>query len=439
MDFLAGWSIRVALCALSPSYLRSYNPRMISQLGTQAREAGRLLAKQTGEAKRDLLLAMADEVERSASSILSANAGDMEQARAEGVSAALLDRLFLNEDRVKGMAAGLRQVAHLPDPVGMITGGWTLANGIRLQRLRVPLGVIAVIYEARPNVTADAAGLCVKSGNAALLRGSSYALGSNQAIGGALQAALNARGLPPEAIQVIEDTSREGAKELMQAKEWVDLLVPRGGPGLIAAIEAEATVPFVIDGAGNCHVYVDSAADLSKAGPIVFNSKVQRPGVCNAAESLVIHEAVADSFLPDMARRLLDAGVELRGDERARTLAAEILPATEVDWGTEYHDLIMSVRIVPDLDAAIDHILSYGTGHTEAIVTEDISAVNRFTQEIDAAAVIVNASTRFTDGEQFGFGAEIGISTQKLHVRGPMGLEALTSERYLLFGDGQVR
>ena len=412
---------------------------MINELGRRARAAGRVLARQTGEAKRKLLLVMADEVEGRATSILAANTADMEQARTEGVSGALLDRLLLTEARVGAMAAGLRSGANLPDPVGMVTGGWTLANGIRLQRLRVPLGVVAVVYEARPNVTADAAGLCVKSGNAALLRGSSYALRSNRAVGEALQAALKSAGLPEDAVQIVQDTSREAVKELMQAKEWVDLLVPRGGPGLIAAIEAEATVPYVLDGAGNCHVYVDAAADLKKAGAIVFNSKMQRPGVCNAAESLVVHEAVAEVFLPRMAGRLLDAGVELRGDERACSLVDEMLPATEDDWGTEYHDLIMSVRVVPDLDAAINHVVLYGTGHTEAILTEDVGAATRFTQEIDAAAVIVNASTRFTDGEQFGFGAEIGISTQKLHVRGPMGLEALTSERYVLFGNGQVR
>jgi glutamate-5-semialdehyde dehydrogenase len=412
---------------------------MINELGRRARAAGRVLARQTGEAKRQLLLVMADEVEGRETSILAANTADMEQARTEGVSGALLDRLLLTEARVGAMAAGLRSVANLPDPVGMVTGGWTLANGIRLQRLRVPLGVVAVVYEARPNVTADAAGLCVKSGNAALLRGSSYALRSNRAVGEALQAALKSAGLPEDAVQIVEDTSREAVKELMQAKEWIDLLVPRGGPGLIAAIEAEATVPYVLDGAGNCHVYVDAAADLEKAGAIVFNSKVQRPGVCNAAESLVVHEVVAEVFLPRMAGRLLDAGVELRGDERACSLVDEMLPATEDDWGTEYHDLIMSVRVVPDLDAAINHVILYGTGHTEAILTEDVRAATRFAQEIDAAAIIVNASTRFTDGEQFGFGAEIGISTQKLHVRGPMGLEALTSERYVLLGDGQVR
>jgi len=412
---------------------------MIDELGRKARDAGRVLAGLNGAKKGELLLAMAEHVQQRRTTILSANADDMEQARTEGVSGALLDRLLLTEDRIRGMADGLRSVAHLPDPVGLVTGGWTLANGVRLQRIRVPLGVVAVIYEARPNVTADAAGLCLKSGNAALLRGSSYALRSNTTIGEALQEALVSQGLPAGAVQIMEDTSRAGAKQLMQAKEWVDLLVPRGGPGLIAAIEAEATVPFVIDGAGNCHVYVDAAADLSMAAPIVLNSKVQRPGVCNAAESLLVHEAVAEEFLPGIARLLSEAGVELRGDERACSLASELVPATEEDWGTEYHDLIMSVRVVPDLDAAIHHILAYGTGHTEAIVTNDFSAATRFTREIDAAAVIVNASTRFTDGEQFGFGAEIGISTQKLHVRGPMGLEALTSERYILFGDGQVR
>ena len=412
---------------------------MIDTLGRTARAAARVLAGLTGDKKRELLLAMADEVQQRLPTILSANTGDMDQARTEGVSAALLDRLLLTEDRIQAMAEGLRSVARLSDPVGMITRGWTLTNGIRVQRVRVPLGVIAVIYEARPNVTADAAGLCLKSGNAALLRGSSYALRSNSAIGEALQAALVSQGLPAGAVQIIQDTSREGAKQLMQAKEWVDLLVPRGGPGLIAAVEADATVPFVIDGAGNCHVYIDAAADLTMAGPIVFNSKVQRPGVCNAAESLVVHEAVAEEFLPSIARTLREAGVELRGDERACSLAAGVVPATDDDWGTEYHDMIMSVRVVPDLDAAIAHIVEFGTGHTEAIVTNDMAAATRFTREIDSAAVMVNASTRFTDGEQFGFGAEIGISTQKLHVRGPMGLEALTSERYLLFGDGQVR
>lgn len=413
--------------------------RMIEQIGQEARQASRRLAALTSDEKAAALITAADEIESRRAGILAANEADMEQARTEGISGALLDRLALDERRVRAMAEGLRSVARLPDPVGAVTGGWELHNGIRLQRVRVPLGVVAVIYEARPNVTADAAGLCIKSGNAAVLRGSSYALRSNTAIGEALGIALARHGLPESAVQVLQDTSREGAKALMQAKQWIDLLVPRGGPGLIAAVESEATVPFVIDGAGNCHVYVDSSADLAKAVRITVNAKVQRPGVCNAAESLVVHDGVATEFLPAVARELLDAGVELRGDDAARALVPEMKAATEEDWGTEFHDLIMSVRVVPDLDAAIDHVRAYSTGHTEAIVTEDLAAANRFVREIDSAAVMVNASTRFTDGEEYGFGAEIGISTQKLHVRGPMGLEALTSERYVLYGDGQVR
>ncbi len=303
----------------------------------------------------------------------------------------------------------------------------------------MPLGVVAIIYEARPNVTADAAGLCFKSGNAALLRGSSYALRSNNAIAGALREALEAHDLPPDAIQLLQDTSREAATALMKAKGYVDLLVPRGGPGLISAIEQHATVPYVIDGAGNCHVYVDASADLDMAAEIVFNAKTHRPGVCNAAEKLVVHADVAAEFLPGIAARLVQAGVELRGDEAARAVVPGVAPATEQDWPTEYLDLIMAFRVVPDLDAAIDHVRRFSSGHTEAIVTGDLEAADRFVRETDSAVVMVNASTRFTDGEEFGFGAEIGISTQKLHVRGPMGLEALTTEKYVLHGEGQVR
>jgi glutamate-5-semialdehyde dehydrogenase len=299
--------------------------------------------------------------------------------------------------------------------------------------------VVAVIYEARPNVTADAAGLCVMSGNAVILRGSSYALRSNLAIATALRQALQDAGLPADGIQLLEDTTREGAKALMQATEWVDLLVPRGGPGLIRAVQADATVPTVIDGAGNCHVYVDAAADLDKALAVVVNAKVQRPGVCNAAETLLVHEAVSERFVVEAAKALIGEGVELRGDERARQLVPDMVPATEEDWATEFLDLIMAVRVVPDLDAAIEHVRRYGTGHTEAILTEDRAAADRFVAAIDTAVVAVNVSTRFTDGEEFGFGAEIGNSTQKLHVRGPMGLESLTSERYVLYGEGQVR
>ncbi len=412
---------------------------MIDEIGRRARTAARVLAGITSARKQHALEAMAAGVEAAAEPILAANALDMDQAGAEGVSGALLDRQLLTPERVAGMAGGLRKVAALPDPVGVQTGGWRLYNGIRVQRVRVPLGVVAVIYEARPNVTADAGGLAVKAGNAAILRGSSFTLRSNLAVAAAMRGALEAEGLPADAIQVLEDTTRAGARALMQATEWVDLLVPRGGPGLIAAIEAEATVPFVIDGAGNCHVYVDSAADLDKAQAIVINAKTQRPGVCNAAEKLLVHEAIAPKFLPAVATALADAGVELVGDERAVELVPSMGVAGDADWPTEYLDLKMAVRVVSDVDSAVDHIRAYGSGHTEAIVSEDYTACQSFVAGVDAAATMVNASTRFTDGEEFGFGAEIGISTQKLHVRGPMGLEALTSERYVLHGDGQVR
>ena len=412
---------------------------MIETIGERARAASRELAQSTGTARRQALLQMAGAVEGATVELLAANDADLQQAESEGIGGALLDRLRLTETRVAAMAAGLRTVASLPDPVGRETGGWVLHNGIRLHKVRVPLGVVAVIYEARPNVTADAAGLCIMSGNAVILRGSSYALRSNQAISKALSATLAEVGLPADGVQLLEDTSREGAKALMQATEWVDLLVPRGGPGLISAVQADATVPTVIDGAGNCHVYVDSAADLDMARSIVVNAKVQRPGVCNSAETLLVHEAVADQFLGDVAKTLMAEGVELRGDERSRELVPEMLEATEDDWATEFLDLIMAVRVVPDIDAAIGHIRRFGTGHTEAIITEDTVAADRFVSGIDSAVVAVNVSTRFTDGEEFGFGSEIGNSTQKLHVRGPMGLESLTSERYVLYGSGQVR
>ena len=412
---------------------------MIEEIGRRARDASHVLRQSTGESRRQALLGMAAGVEEAAPAVLEANRADMAQAEGEGITGALIDRLRLDERRISAMAAGLRSVASLPDPVGRETGGWSLYNGVQLHRVRVPLGVVAVIYEARPNVTADAAGLCIRSGNAVILRGSSYALRSNMAISGAIRSSLTAAGLPADGVQLLEDTSREGAKALMQATEWVDLLVPRGGPGLIAAVQADATVPTVIDGAGNCHVYVDAAADLEKALGIVVNAKVQRPGVCNAAETLLVHEAVAEKFLGEAARALMAENVELRGDDHARELVPEMGEATEEDWATEYLDLIMAVRVVPGIDAAIEHVRRYGTGHTEAIVTDDRVAADRFVAAIDTAVVAVNASTRFTDGEEFGFGAEIGNSTQKLHVRGPMGLESLTSERYVLYGDGQVR
>ena len=411
----------------------------MDRIGSNAKAAALELARATAAVKNRALWDAARRIEDAASDLIEANQSDLAQAEEEGISGALLDRLRLSKERIAGMGSGLRQVAGLPDPVGEVTEGFTRPNGLRMTRVRVPLGVVAVIYEARPNVTADAAALCLKSGNAALLRGSSYALASNRAIGNVIRAAITDSGLPSDAVQIVEDTSRDGAKALMQAKDWVDLLVPRGGPNLIAAIEADATVPYVIDGAGNCHVYVDAAADLEMAADIVVNSKTHRPGVCNAAEKLLVHRSVATDFLPKVSKLLLDAGVELRGDETSRKLVEGINSASENDWPIEYLDLIMAVRVVESIDEALAHIRRYGSGHTEAIVTQDLRAADRFVDETDAAVVAVNASTRFTDGEEFGFGAEIGISTQKLHVRGPMGLEALTSERWVVRGHGQVR
>ncbi len=411
----------------------------MTELGARARAAAHVLAGETAAAKSATLRAMGDAVEKAETDLLAANALDMEQAKEEGVTGALLDRQLLTPERVSGIAGGLRKVAALPDPVGLQTGGWTMYNGIRVQRVRAPLGVVAVIYEARPNVTADAAGLAIKAGNATILRGSSFTLRSNRAITDALRSALREHDLPEDAVQLMEDVSREGARDLMRATDYVDLLVPRGGPGLIAAVESQATVPVVIDGAGICHVYVDAGADLDKAADIVFNAKTSRPGVCNAAETLLVHEGIAGKFLPGMAATLGGAGVELVGDERAVDLVPSMGQATEADWDTEYLDLKMSVRVVADVAAAVEHIRRHGSGHTEAIVSEDYSACQAFVAGIDTAVTMVNASTRFTDGEEFGFGAEIGNSTQKLHVRGPMGPESLTSERYVLYGDGQVR
>ena len=350
-----------------------------------------------------------------------------------------LDRLRLTDSRLEGMANGLRTVAALPDPVGEVLDGWRRPNGLEIVRTRVPLGVVAIIYENRPNVTSDAAGLCVKAGNAALLRGSSSALRSNIAITQVLRDALAKHGLPEDAVILVEDTAYETATEVMQLTDYVDCLIPRGGPALIQSIRDNAKVPVIIDGDGNCHVYVDAAADLDEALKIVVNAKTQRPSVCNAAESLVVHAAVADAFVPRVADVLHAQGVELVGDAEAQRRSPHIGVATDDDFGREYSDLKMSVAIAPDLDAAIAHVNRYGTGHTEAILTRDLDAARRFTHEVDAAAVVVNASTRFTDGEEFGFGAEIGISTQKLHARGPMGLRELTTYKYVIWGEGQVR
>jgi glutamate-5-semialdehyde dehydrogenase len=411
----------------------------IPDLGRRARAASRPLATASTAAKDAALLAAADLLVERADDLVAANATDVERERAAGVGATVVDRLRLTRARIDGMAGGLRQVAALPDPVGEITQGWVRPNGLRIRKVRVPLGVVAIIYENRPNVTSDAFGLCLKSGNAAFLRGSSGAIRSNVAIAGVLREALAKAELPEDAVVLVEDTSRDAAVEFMRQRDTVDCLIPRGGPSLIRSILENATVPYVIDGDGNCHVYVDARADLAMAADIVVNAKTQRPSVCNAAETLLVHEAVAGEFLPQVAAQL--EGVELVGDDATRRAlgAHRVSSATEVDWAHEFLALKLAVRVVPSLDGALDHIARYGTGHSEAIVTGDLGAAERFTQEVDAAAVLVNASTRFVDGEEFGFGAEIGISTQKLHARGPMGLRELTTEKYVVHGDGQTR
>jgi glutamate-5-semialdehyde dehydrogenase len=411
----------------------------MSDLGRRAKVASRVLAMASTSVKDEALHAAADLLEARTESILEANAGDVHRAEESKTTATVIDRLRLTPARVAGMAARLRTVAGLADPIGQVIDGWVRPNGLSIRQVRVPLGVVAIIYENRPNVTSDAAGLCLKSGNTAFLRGSSGALGSNQAIASILREAYEKVGLPADALVLVEDVSHESAREFMRLDGYIDCLIPRGGPTLIAAIKEHATVPYVIDGDGNCHVYVDASADLDMAAAIVVNAKMQRPSVCNAAESLVVHRAVASSFLPQVAQ-LLD-GVELRGDEATIAVLGpdRVHPVTDEDYGREFLDLIMSVTVVDDLDHAIDHIRRYSSGHTEAIVTRDLISAERFQREIDAAAVVVNASTRFTDGEEFGFGAEIGISTQKLHARGPMGLRELTTTKYLVEGTGQIR
>jgi glutamate-5-semialdehyde dehydrogenase len=407
-------------------------------LGRRARDASRELAAASTAEKDLALLTAADLLGERTPEIIAANAADLEQAESSGMPAGPLDRLRLTEARVAGMAAGLRKVAALPDPVGEVLEGWVRPSGIEIHRVRVPLGVVAIIYENRPNVTSDAASLCLKSGNAALLRGSGSALRSNVAVAGVLREALQKTGLPEDGVVLVEDVSHETAVEVMRLTDFVDCLIPRGGPDLIASVREHATVPVIIDGDGNCHVYVDAAADLDEALRITVNAKTDRTSVCNAAESLVVHEAVADAFLPRVCGALAERQVELVGDERARARWPAMGVATDDDFGREYLALKLSVAVVDTLDDAITHVNRFGSGHTEAIVTRDLDAARRFTTGVDAAVVMVNASTRFTDGERFGFGAEIGISTQKLHARGPMGLRELTTYKYLVWGDGQV-
>ena len=396
-----------------------------------------MVGRATTAAKNAALEAGADRLVRGVDEVLAANADDVARAEQAGTSPSVIDRLRLDTGRVEAMADGLRQVAALTDPVGEVVAGWARPNGLRITRVRVPLGVVGIIYENRPNVTSDAAGLCLKSGNAAFLRGSSTAISSNQAITRALREGAAKAGLPEDSVALVDEVSRESAVAFMRLRGVIDCLVPRGSRALIQAVLDNATVPYVIDGDGNCHVYVDESADLDAALSIVVNAKTSRPSVCNAAESLVVHEAVAERFLP-MAAEALE-GVELLGDARARQIVPDIAPADDQAFATEFLDLKLAVAVVPSLDAAIDHVRRYGSGHTEAIVTRDLAAARRFVDEVDAAAVMVNASTRFTDGEEFGFGAEIGISTQKLHARGPMGLSELTTVKYVVEGQGHIR
>ncbi len=410
----------------------------VAELGRRAKDAARALAT-VGSAPKDAALrAAADLLVERTPEILAANSADVADAEAAGMAPAGLDRLVLHDGRIQSMADGLRQVAALPDPVGEVLDGWTAPSGLEIRRVRVPLGVVAVVYENRPNVTSDAAGICVKAGNAALLRGSSSAQRSNQAVAEVLREGVVKAGLPEDVVVLVDDPARAAVIELMQLTGVVDCLIPRGGHDLVASVREHATVPVIIDGDGNCHVYVDAAADLDQALEIVVNAKTNRPGVCNAAETLVVHAAVAAQFLPRACDELAARGVELVGDEAARAIRADLGPATDDDFAREFLALRMAVAVAATLDDAIAHVNRFGTGHTEAIVTRDLDTARRFVREVDAGVVIVNASTRFTDGERFGFGAEIGISTQKLHARGPMALRELTTYKYEVWGTGQV-
>lgn len=411
----------------------------IKELGQKAKAAAADLAGLTRQEKNACLRAAADQLVADAEPILRANVRDMAEAARKGMKESLQDRLKLTEKRIQAMAEGLRQVAELLDPIGETVMETVRPNGLILKQVRVPIGVIGIIYEARPNVTADAFALCFKTGNAVILRGGSDAICSNRAIAASLRAAIGNMGYNADAVQVVEDISRECAAEMMRLRESIDVLIPRGGAGLIRSVVENSTVPVIETGSGNCHIYVDRDADLDMAVRIIHNAKTQRTGVCNACESLVIHEAIAEEAIPRIAKDLLAAGVEIRGDERVCRLVPQAVPATEQDWGTEYLDLIISVKTEASLDEAIAHINRYNTKHSEAIITRNAEAAQRFLRQVDAACVYVNASTRFTDGYEFGFGAEIGISTQKLHARGPMGLLALTTTKYEITGTGQVR
>jgi glutamate-5-semialdehyde dehydrogenase len=411
----------------------------LEQLAGRVHAAARVVARSSSSVRDDALRLAADLLEDERSSLVAANRVDLERAEAAGLTEAARDRLRLTKDRVKGMARGLRKVAALPDPVGEVTEGWVRPNGLRVTRVRVPLGVVGVIYENRPNVTSDAAALCLKAGNAAFLRGSSSAIESNRAIVALLRRAAVKAGLPEDAVALVEDTSHETAIAFMQLRGLIDCLIPRGGKSLIASLVEHATVPYVLDGDGNCHLYIDAAADLAMAHELAVNAKTHRFGVCNAVETILVHSSVAAEFLPRLAASLGAAGVEIRADERVRAHVADAVPAFESDFETEFLGPVVAIGMVDDVGEAIEHIARYSSGHSEAIVTSDVAVADRFVAEVDGAAVLVNASTRFVDGEELGLGAEVGISTQKLHARGPMGVKELTTLKWIVRGDGQVR
>ncbi len=412
---------------------------MLQDIGKRARQAAQALALTTDSQRAQALDNMARQLMAETEAVLLANRADLDQAMDEGMPSAMLDRLALNPARVADMARGLEDAARLPDPLGKTLWEDKRPNGLVIRRVSVPLGVIAVIFEARPNVTADAAGLCLRAGNACILRGGKEAIRSNLAIAAALRRALKDSGMPEDGVQLIEATSRESADALMRLDRFVDVLIPRGGHGLIKRAVEYATVPVIETGEGVCHIYVDRRADIAMAASVIHNAKVSRPSVCNACECMLIHRDIADAALPVIARKLLDAGVTMKGDADSRALVPEMLAAGEDDWGHEYLGLIIACRVVKDFEEAILHIARYGTGHSEAIITQDPSVAHAFLSQVDAAAVYVNASTRFTDGGEFGFGAEIGISTQKLHARGPLGIRELTSYKYIITGNGQTR
>ncbi len=412
---------------------------MIKEICLKAKAASVEMAKLSMDTKNTALCRMANALETNTDKILAANKLDVEAAKAKGLKAALLDRLALDQKKVQTMANELREVSALPDPIGTILSSWTRPNGLIISQVRVPLGVVGIIYESRPNVTADSAGICIKSGNAVILRGGSDALNSNVAIGEVLRDALAGTNVPVDAVQVVNSPDRKVAEELMGMRGYIDVLIPRGGADLIKTVVEKSHIPVIETGTGNCHIYVEEDADLEKATPIVINAKCQRPGTCNAAEKLLVHSKIAKQYLPLVIAELKKNGVEVRGDKETQKIVPDVKAATEEDWGTEYLDLIIGVKVVKDLNEAIAHINKYGTKHSDSILTADFDKAMKFIKEIDSAAVYWNASTRFTDGNQFGLGAEIGISTQKLHARGPMSVQHLTTTKYVILGSGQIR